>query len=139
MEQNLLGLLAEFKSLKESNQQSVQSQKHFSNRLKSLEDTIADVERKLSALNSQLEKFSSTIPKSVEVIKHDSFTFRVEPRSWLYLGLMIVLVSLSIWFTPAAKQGLREWQMEQDFNAMKAHLDYHIERNKKTESNWKNK
>lgn len=136
MEQDLLGLLAEFKSLKESNQQSIQSQRNFSNRLKSLEDNIADVERKLSYLNNQLENFSSTIPKSVEVIKHDSFTFRVEPRSWLYLGLMVLFVSLAIWFTPAAKQELRELQ---ELNAMKEHLDYHIVRNPKTESNWQNK
>lgn len=132
MEAHLLALLEEFKAIKASNQKSIESQRVFESRLRSISEEIADVEKKLRGVNKQLAEYTAQIPKQVEVMN----TYRVEPRSWWYVGLMVFVVSVAIWLSPSAKQSLREWEMERDYAAMQKHLDYHINNNPKTERSW---
>ena len=126
-------LLAEFKSLKASIVETKTTQEQFRRTLSNHTEQYGHLDKKLGQVVLDLNKTIERIPKSVVVTQE----FRVNPRSWYYLGLMVLLVVLAIWFTPSAKQSLRELQMERDYESMQEHLDYHIRKNPNTEKGWR--
>lgn len=128
-------LLQEFKTIRESNAKTLSGQEQFRKVLQQQTEQYSVLERKLSGVVKELNQTIGTIPKSVKVVNR----FGIEPKSWYYIGGFVLALVFTIWFTPSAKQSLREWEMEQDFKSMKAHLDYHIANNPKTERHWQGK